>query len=661
MRDQVIKKLLPVLVVLGLIISCTLSVNIFKDESGTFRGRWYNYYDRGLANSERAGWQDAERDLQKTIAMRPQDQRMARTYGMHFIDYFPHRELGIIYLEKGDIDKAINELEISLSQEESAKAVFYLNKARKSDLLMRKLSPPAPAITVSDLSDGEAFSNFKLKISGKVSGQGYISKILINDMPYRIDLARQIVEFGKELAVEEETGKITIVAEDLLGAVSVKTVSIKVDRDGPTINIFEILPVQADGKDVIRITGEVNDSTGINKVMLNNETIMVDNKKNYEFSVIVNKLASSKVIVEAFDSLDNRTTAELDIEKELAAFNIRPEPLLLAFAGDNLFSFDKAPPVINLKDRVDIPAVFVDRYYVEGEVFDNNRVEEIMLNGREISTRKGRKIFFSKVVGLDEGQNNIRVDAFDSAGNKARAEFSVKRNIPSALQVGSRMRMSILPFETRDQGSSLDILAYEHLIGGFVGQKRFNIIERTKLEQVLLEQKLTKEKLTDPKYSIQAGRLMAADAVLATTVNETGNSVEFIARVINTETSEVMEVKDVYSDDKSAASVKQLMNGLASKVAGSFPLVEGTIIREDKKYIYTDLGSKLKIKRDMGIIAYRKGEEIKHPITGKSLGWDSRKLGEGRIEEIHDEFSKARLSDKERSGDIKVKDMVITK
>ena len=57
---------------------------------------------------------------------------MARTYGMHFIDYFPHRELGIIHYEVGDLDAARKELELSLSHFPSAKARFYLDQVRKA-------------------------------------------------------------------------------------------------------------------------------------------------------------------------------------------------------------------------------------------------------------------------------------------------------------------------------------------------------------------------------------------------------------------------------------------------------------------------------------------------------------------------------------------------
>jgi hypothetical protein len=656
------KKIISLILTASFFISCTSLDSIVKDDSGTFRGRWYNYYDRGITNSSRTFWDDAERDLKKTISMRSRDQRMARTYGMHFIDYFPHRELGIVYLNEGEIDQAVRELEESISQEESAKAIYYLNKARKNQLLKLNIKPAPPAITIHSPSEGAAVKSFSVRVKGTVSGEGYISRILINNRPYRFYLSGKTIEFEEDIDVDEETKRITITSEDLLGSISAQTISLKVDRDGPTINIFDIHEEDRQGKKFVRITGEVNDSTGIRRLLINDRTINANDSMEYEFNMLVEKKTlTGKFVIHAFDILDNETKADLDIEKELVAFNKKPEPVLLAFNANKIFSLDEKPPEITLKDGLDIPAVFVDKYYVEGEVSDNKRVEEIMVNGKEISTKKGRKIFFSKVVKLDEGKNEIDVEAYDSSGNRTESDFTVTRNIPAAMQVGSRMSVSVLPFDSKKEETSFTQLAYEQLIGSFVEQERFSVIERTKLEQVLLEQKLTKEKLTDTKFSIEVGRIMAADTILATSVNENEKSIEFIARVINTETSEVMEVKDVYSEDKSFSAVKQLMEGLASKIAGSFPLVKGMIIKKDKKYIFMDIGSKDKIKRDMEVIAYRKGEEIKHPLTGKSLGWDTKDLGKGRIEVIHEDFSKARLSDKPKPGDVAVMDLVITK
>jgi len=228
------------------------------------------------------------------------------------------------------------------------------------------------------------------------------------------------------------------------------------------------------------------------------------------------------------------------------------------------------------------------------------------------------------------------------------------------MQNSARMSITVLPF---DGGKAIDRvqLAYEQLIGAFVDQKRFSIIERAKLEQILLEQKLTKEKLTDPENSIRVGKLMSADTILATAVREDAKSLEIVARIVSTETSEVLGVKDVFAEDKSASSVKEMMVNLAAKLAVEFPVAEGMVVKASGKDVTMDLGETSNIKKNMTVIVFRKGEEIRHPVTGKSLGWETVKVAEGRVEEVQPQFAKVRLMDKPTPKDVRVKDMVITK
>ena len=66
----------------------------------------------------------------QAINQREKDQWMARIYGYHFVDYFPHREKGICFYEVGNFDRAKQELENSINTEPTEKAYFYLDKVR---------------------------------------------------------------------------------------------------------------------------------------------------------------------------------------------------------------------------------------------------------------------------------------------------------------------------------------------------------------------------------------------------------------------------------------------------------------------------------------------------------------------------------------------------
>jgi hypothetical protein len=649
------------ILVMTVVVSLMTSGAFAEDDSGTFRGKWWNYYDRGVAYSEKDDSSNAMADLKKAVSMRDKDQRMARTYGMHFIDYFPHRELGIAYLNAGDIDNAVKELEESVRNAESARADYFLNRARKALLMKNRAGLTPPSIIVGSPADNLSVRDFRIAVRGRASGPGHVAKIVVGGNTCRFDLALTTVDFEKEISLNEGENKVVITAEDLLGTVSEKTITVNVDREGPTINVYDLVAGSAGDKKTVRITGEVTDLTGIRKLDIDGLPVQCPGSKSCEFSVSVSR-TTRFISIHAVDLLDNETRADMEIEKDLLAFSKKPAPVLLAFNGDKIFSFDKEAPVVKLKDTADLPAVFVDRYFVEGEVFDNKAVEKILVNGAEVAVKKGRKIFFSKTVKLNEGKNRLSVEALDSSGNKGKSEFAVTRDVPDVMQTGARMSVTILPFEIKQKGTDLAQLAYERLIGSFVEQKRFNVIERTRLDQVLLEQKLTKAKLTDPEHSVKVGRLMSANAIVATSIREDQKSVEIVSRVINTETSEVMEVKDVFSEDKSSSSVRELMDGLAAKVASAFPVVEGIVIKKDHGLIYSDIGGrKGRIRKDTAIIIYRRGKEIKHPVTGKSLGWDTVKLGEGRIEDVQEDFSKIKISDKPSPQEINVKDLVITK
>ena len=105
---------------------------------GLFQGRWYHFYERGLSFSEGNCWRKAERDLREALKQRDDgDRKRARTYGMHFIDYFPHRDLGIVLFHRKQYADAIRELEVSLNATVTAKAEFYLDQSRKALILSR--------------------------------------------------------------------------------------------------------------------------------------------------------------------------------------------------------------------------------------------------------------------------------------------------------------------------------------------------------------------------------------------------------------------------------------------------------------------------------------------------------------------------------------------
>ncbi|MFW5845407.1 MAG: hypothetical protein ACOCXJ_04190, partial [Planctomycetota bacterium] len=91
-----------------------------------FRNRWWHYYERACSFAAGGFWDEAEADLRACLRWRQTDARRARTYGMHFVQCFAHRELGAVLLAQGETAAAEHHLRLSMAQEPSARAAHLL-------------------------------------------------------------------------------------------------------------------------------------------------------------------------------------------------------------------------------------------------------------------------------------------------------------------------------------------------------------------------------------------------------------------------------------------------------------------------------------------------------------------------------------------------------
>lgn len=89
---------------------------------------WYNAYMNGQKAMQNSDWQSGVNYFLEALKGRGSDSGKMRAFGTIFIEYYPHRELGICYFEMGNIDKAREELTISKNQSSSRRAQFYLEK-----------------------------------------------------------------------------------------------------------------------------------------------------------------------------------------------------------------------------------------------------------------------------------------------------------------------------------------------------------------------------------------------------------------------------------------------------------------------------------------------------------------------------------------------------
>ncbi|MGA7614127.1 MAG: hypothetical protein WBX15_03000, partial [Thermoanaerobaculia bacterium] len=86
--------------------------------------RWWDHYKRGLAAAQSNEWDAAKAEMQKSIALEPNENASARARNEYLV-YVPHFWLGLARYKGGDVDGAIREWEISRSQGVIQKTKYF--------------------------------------------------------------------------------------------------------------------------------------------------------------------------------------------------------------------------------------------------------------------------------------------------------------------------------------------------------------------------------------------------------------------------------------------------------------------------------------------------------------------------------------------------------
>ena len=206
----------------------------------TWRARWWDYYDRGSSYAAGEYWNEALADFQAAIRQRHDDQRQARTYGMHRSDYFPHRELGIVYYRQGHYTEVIDELTTSLSSVDTAKAKFYLNKARRSFLQQTRRDTAAPRIVFTTPPDELLTNRLNVTVAGYAEDDTYVSALMVNRQAQFVELAEPRLTFTQEVELRDGASAIDVVADDPVGQQTRARRTVHLDRHGPLLSLEQV-------------------------------------------------------------------------------------------------------------------------------------------------------------------------------------------------------------------------------------------------------------------------------------------------------------------------------------------------------------------------------------------------------------------------------------
>ncbi|MCF6156251.1 MAG: hypothetical protein E3K36_13640 [Candidatus Brocadia sp.] len=660
------------------------------------RGKWWNYYVRGRWFAGSGYYDEAVQDFKKSISLRSRDQRSARSYGLHFWEYFAHRELGIVYYTQGKYEDAKKELAISLSTADSARATFYLNKCNEAIIKMTKADLKPPEIKVTSHVNGAVVNTPMAKLKGVATDDSYVNGMRIQGERLFIELAEKDLPFDEIISLRAGENVISLEATDLSGKSIWQDFKLILDMRPPVLYLDDIQLHKKGGKDIATIQGTIEDDHGVKHLSINNtEVPLIPGKEvNFKQDIVLANL--DKISLRVIDIAGNETKGEEPIEKKASLLwpedilNTRKytshtnTPAMIAFGkidGHTVAKLlashgeaalqppstahspqpmkdttaDNIPPVVHTDLK---PAVVHDvNLFFSMHAHDDSGVAGFFVNQQPLDIRPAKHVFFNHLLTLNEGENAVIVRAVDTQGNQTQlSPVKITKKTFYLLEADARYTVALLPLRTFVEKEVPPETLYSMLLRSFDEEpKRFNFVERdrAKLEEILREQKITSTELTSPDTAIKVGKIRSAEGMLFGSVEEDSKGINVTLRLVDTETTQVLAQADVYDEDKSAENLEWLMHGLSLKVKRQFPMIQGGIIRVSGNGFHIDTGATSGLKLGMKLLLFRETKEgdfvLKEPLDAIA-----------RIVQVQPETSFARIS-KKGTGKIKKKDLVITK
>lgn len=652
----------------------------------TWRSRWWDYYQRGSSYAEGEYWQDAINDFQKAIQQRPADQWRAKTYGLHFLNYFPHRELGVAYYQLKRYPEAIDELELSLHSAASAKAKFYLNKARKAILKQSGKDSKAPRIVLDAPPDGLLTNRFSIRVTGHVEDDFYVAGLSVDGQARFIELSEPRIDFEQDIILEEGANSIEILCTDLVGHLARRRITVTVDRRGPIVGLDRAEVIRKETRRFARVQGYVADRSGIVRFVVAGNQLPLEPGNEWEFDTEIPipsdltalpfsvvdgagnitkgylRLSSAAGRMRNFRQIEQAALLRPRFGQQLQPLSFSAGRAIWAQATENIVRpKDRYPPAIKPVGLAAEQEIYINSLFIEGKVSDDSAVTAFYINGESFLRRPSRELFFNYLTPLIPGANRFVLEALDNSGRLTTKEITVTYIVPAVERFDSRLRVVLYPPENTSESTAIGEAVYGSLYNALVEQGRFVVVEREKLAMILRELKLSRTALVDPDTAAEVGKIAAAEGMLAGTVTAKGSGLMVWFRFVDVETREAMVAEDVYGEDLDLQSLKILMEGLAWKVRRRFPIVEGVILDIEDDLISIDLTHKDGVQRHMKLILFREGGSVQDPRSGEMKKKPAQLMGEARIRTVSDELSEAALLTPEIAGKVHPLDKVITK
>jgi len=549
-------------IILSLIISCSINKppickkngQIFCFTKGIFReSEWYCHYECALSCIEGGCYEQAIKCLENSEKLKKdnKDQRMVRTYGMNFVDYFLHRERGIIYYRQGNYKQALEELTLSIQQEPSERAYSYLDRTRTEIIKKQKIDQTIPDIVFLDYHDiSPVWTNKqRIDISGVVEDEQFVSDIYINKIPFFIKASSKTISFFKSFILPEGQHEIEVKATNIMKHPALEKRMFIIDRSGPVIEFHKFTSTTIDGmiSDISsEILFKINNSTSyFFKDKVNFFSIPVNNSTNIIHYVATDKLGNKTVGNVTHPSIRVLTASNnISMSDDKSVGNKHNLPLNLKI--DNVTSNN----IIAYKDTVEL----------KGFVEYDSPIQWLKINDKKVNQHPAVKIDFNQSITLPKNINTVDFEIHCKPDIFIPKKLTIERKIQKVWQSEQRRAIYMTPAK---KSTSDAFIFQEMFLKKLIRSRRFKI-------------------LSTPDFAFSNKNCIFIDIpnIIHYNLSNKENSEINVIVSIKDSKSILLDVFDAYCDlvDKTNAfKMDYLADRIVEQIVRKFPLMDGPI------------------------------------------------------------------------------------
>jgi hypothetical protein len=528
---------------------------------------------------EQSSYSESVLLFDESIKRRPKDQYMARTFGMNFVDYFPHREKGIALYHLTFYEQAKHELITSTNYKPTDKTKFFLDKVRLKILKKQKrISKPKIYLHQFKYQKEIWTRDDPIKVSGFITDDHFVSEIKILNRQLQINASEKKISFHEYLYLPQGRHEIAITAKNLSGYRSTKKYTIHVDRCGPLIILKFITNSQ--------VKGTLIDAAGGMTLFADSKKIIFQDKKKVDF-VTSFLPGTTRITLIAFDRLGNKTKAVVKTQMchhskltrnsiKLASFKNKLEA-----SDDNKTYFNSQQtdkPVIEVNSWENNQSVYTEKIFLEGYIQSKNGIKSLKINTDDIDICPGILYYFNHEIQLQNGLNTIDIQATSNSDQTVIKSIRIIKHSKEVEKQKYRYQFAMHSFEHSDGFFDSDVFQY-HLIDELLAKKRFQIVLRNDLQNLFTRQEidLTKLSLQFPENKTQA--------IIEGMIYVTKEGIETITRIFD-QSSKIINVIDAFHPLNSTFDIlERLASQTSNKFHQAFPMIEGTIIEQEGHYL----------------------------------------------------------------------------